>query len=257
MSELDTAGFDEREAVLEEVSGHLAEVFDRVSGGVYLYLDPSHKVCNERLAEMLGTTVEEWRRLENFRDTFVEVEDRQSYCDTYERVVHGLDWPDTYRFRAVRKDGAAFDAEATIVPLTYGGHKLAYHFVRPVPAAQRQVLDPAETIRRFQDAWNRHDVEQVMALMTEDCVFESTWPPPDGERVEGWLAMREFWRRFFEESPQATIEIEDLFACGDRATMRWRYGWGADAGQDDHVRGVDVYRVRHYKVAEKLSYVKG
>ena len=69
--------------------------------------------------------------------------------------------------------------------------------------------------------------------------------------------MREFWRRFFEESPQATIEIEDLFACGDRATMRWRYRWGADAGEQHYVRGVDVYRVRHDKVAEKLSYVKG
>jgi ketosteroid isomerase-like protein len=257
MREVDQAGVDEREAVLEEVSGHLAEVFDRVPGGVYLYLDPTHKVCNERLAEMLGTTVEEWRRLENFRDTFVEVADRQSYCDTYERVVHGLDWPDTYRFRAVRKDGTAFDAEATIVPLTFAGHRLAYHFVRPAPVTARQALDPVETVRRFQDAWNRHDVEQVMALMTEDCVFESTWPPPDGERVEGWLEMRAFWTRFFDESPQATIEIEDLFACGDRATMRWRYRWGTDAGQQDHVRGVDVYRVRHDKVAEKLSYVKG
>ena len=39
--------------------------------------------------------------------------------------------------------------------------------------------------------------------------------------------------------------------------MRWRYMWGTEASQQDHVRGVDVYRVRDGKIAEKLSYVKG
>lgn len=152
MNEAEARGADEAAAVVEEAAGHLAEVFESVPGGVYLYLDPMHKVCNERLAEMLGTTVDEWRSLENFRDTFVEVDDRQSYCDTYERVVHGLDWSDTYRFRAVRRDGTPFDAEATIVPLTFAGRRLAYHFVRPVEGPQRQAPPTPETVRRFQDA---------------------------------------------------------------------------------------------------------
>lgn len=143
-------------------------------------MDPTHKVCNERLADMLGTTVEEWRTLENFRDTFVEVADRAWYCDTYERVVHKLDWPDTYQFRATRKDGTSFDAEATIVPITFAGRRLAYHFVRPLKERAGSTPDARTTVRRFHDAWNDHDVERVMALMTQDCVFESTWPPPEG-----------------------------------------------------------------------------
>jgi steroid delta-isomerase-like uncharacterized protein len=114
-----------------------------------------------------------------------------------------------------------------------------------------------DTVRRFQDAWNAHDLDGVMALMTEDCVFESTWPPPDGERVAGHEAMRAFWARFFEQSPAARIEVEELFGCDDRATMRWRYRWTGAGGQEGHVRGVDVYRVREGRIAEKLSYVKG
>jgi ketosteroid isomerase-like protein len=129
--------------------------------------------------------------------------------------------------------------------------------VRPIQQPAGLAPDTAETVRRFQDAWNRHDVEEVMALMTEDCVFESTWPPPDGERVEGHRAMRAFWERCFAQSPQALIEIEELFSCAERATMRWRYRWGGGSDQPGHVRGVDVYRVRNGKVAEKLSYVKG
>jgi hypothetical protein len=39
---------------------------------------------------------------------------------------------------------------------------------------------------------------------------------------------------------------------GDRAAVRWRFDWG-----DGYIRGVDLFKVRDGKVAEKLSYVKG
>ena len=108
------------------------------------------------------------------------------------------------------------------------------------------------TIERFNDAFNRHDVDAVMALMTDDVVFENTSPPPEGERYEGQAAVRAFWATFFEESPRAHFAAEDIFAAADRCAVRWRYSWG-----DGSIRGVDVFRVRDGKVAEKLSYVKG
>ena len=113
------------------------------------------------------------------------------------------------------------------------------------------------TIRRFNDAFNRHDVEAIMALMTDDCVFENTSPAPDGERYEGQQAIRAFWQRFFAGTPSARFETEDMFASGDRCTVRWRYTWAEADGTPGYVRGVDVFRVRDGKVAEKLSYVKG
>ena len=107
-------------------------------------------------------------------------------------------------------------------------------------------------IQQFHDAFNRHDVDAIMALMTDDCVFENTSPAPDGERYEGQAAVRGMWERLFAASPDAYFEIEDIFASGDRGVIRWRYDWGSG-----HVRGVDVFKVRDGKVAEKLSYVKG
>ena len=107
-------------------------------------------------------------------------------------------------------------------------------------------------IERFNEAFNRYDVDAVMAMMTEDIVFENTSPPPDGKRCEGQEAVRAFWERLFAGSPQAHFEAEDMFAAGDRCVVRWRYSWGTA-----HVRGVDLFRVRDGKVAEKLSYVKG
>ncbi len=115
-----------------------------------------------------------------------------------------------------------------------------------------------EAVERFNQAFNRHDVDAVMATMTEDCVFENTFPLPDGERYEGQAAVRAFWEAFFGSSPNAVFEIEEVFAAGDRCVVRWLYRWATDAeGKPGHVRGIDVFRVRNGKVAEKLSYVKG
>lgn len=114
-----------------------------------------------------------------------------------------------------------------------------------------------EAVRRFNEAFDRRDVDGIMAAMTEDCLFENTCPPPDGERYSGQAAVRRFWDRFFHSSPRASFSIEEIFAAGDRCVVRWRYDWTGQDGRPGHVRGVDLFRARDGRVAEKLSYVKG
>jgi ketosteroid isomerase-like protein len=133
------------------------------------------------------------------------------------------------------------------------------HYGEHVPSvkrwlASRQVHD---TILQFHTAFNRHDVDAIMALMTDDCVFENTFPAPDGTRYEGQAAVRAFWEAFFATSPYAYFDIEEIRAAEEWGILRWRYGWPEKDGRPGHVRGVDLYRVKAGKVAEKLSYVKG
>ncbi|HEV7887924.1 MAG TPA: nuclear transport factor 2 family protein [Acidimicrobiales bacterium] len=115
-----------------------------------------------------------------------------------------------------------------------------------------RVDSPVAAVDAFNEAFNRHDVDAVMALMTDDVVFESTGPGPDGERHEGQAAVRAAWESLFASSPTARFEAEEVIEAGDRVVVRWRYDWG-----EGHVRGVDVLKVRDGKVAEKLAYVKG
>ena len=114
-----------------------------------------------------------------------------------------------------------------------------------------------EVIEKFNKALNGHDVPAVMALMTDDCIFDNTYPAPDGERFEGQEAVRHFWEEFFRSSPDALFTSEETITLGDRCVIRWRYDWTGNDGNRGHVRGVDVLRVRDGKVAEKLAYVKG
>lgn len=118
-------------------------------------------------------------------------------------------------------------------------------------------LSTVETIERFNEVFNTHDVDAIMALMTDDVAFENTIPTPDGERFEGQAAVRDFWERLFRSSPNARFDTEELFAAGDRCLVRWVYHWTDQDGKQGHIRGADVFRVRDGKVAEKYSYVKG
>ncbi len=117
--------------------------------------------------------------------------------------------------------------------------------------------DGIEIIRQFNNALNAADVDSMMALTTEDTVFENTFPAPDGERYSGQAQVRAFWVDFFRKSSSAKIESEDIFAMGDRYIMLWIYHWTNNDGTTGHVRGVDVYRIKDNLIAEKLSYVKG
>lgn len=122
------------------------------------------------------------------------------------------------------------------------------------------VLSPAEItqlIIRFNDALNAHDVNAMMSCLTTDSIFENTSPFPDGTRYEGYAAIMAFWEEFFANGADQHIEIEDIFACGDRCAMQWVYSWRGSDGVSGHIRGVDVYTIRAGLIAQKLSYVKG
>ena len=114
-------------------------------------------------------------------------------------------------------------------------------------------MEPIEIVEAFGAAWGAHDLEATLALVTDDCVFESTGPAPDGTRHVGRDDVRAA-----RGSPSSTTSHArssrwrrpSLRATG--SSQRWRYSWA-----DGHVRGVDVFRVRDGLVAEKLSYVKG
>lgn len=119
-----------------------------------------------------------------------------------------------------------------------------------IEAAIRMVLE-------FNTAFNNHDVDGMMVLMSDDCVFDNTYPSPDGTLYQGKEAVARFWEEFFQESPSARIEIEDIYGLGKRCIMRWRYEWVDANGDVGHVRGVDLYQVDDQGIREKLSYVKG
>ena len=125
------------------------------------------------------------------------------------------------------------------------------------PVQMSKIESGMRVVLEFNEAFNHHNVAGMMKLMTDDCIFENTDPAPNGTLYSGKEAVTQFWQDFFRESPNAHIEIEEIFGMGLHCIMRWRYAWVDPAGQQGHVRGVDVFKLRENLISEKLSYVKG
>lgn len=125
------------------------------------------------------------------------------------------------------------------------------------PTRMSRLESAVRVVLAFNEAFNRQDVSGMLQLMSEDCIFENMHPAPDGALYSGKEAGSRFWQDFFRQSPQAHIQIEEIFCLGYRCIMRWKYTWEGEAGNKSHVRGVDIFQVKNGLICEKLSYVKG
>jgi steroid delta-isomerase-like uncharacterized protein len=116
-----------------------------------------------------------------------------------------------------------------------------------------------EFLERWEDAWNSHDPERLLALMTDDIVYDdSAWPTT----MRGHADVRRFldytWRAFpdlrFERVGAPFISVD-----GSRAAAHWR-GRATNSGPIDPpgmaptgkavvMEGVDFQEYREGKVA--------
>ncbi|MFC0623378.1 nuclear transport factor 2 family protein [Kribbella deserti] len=112
---------------------------------------------------------------------------------------------------------------------------------------------PAEVIHQFNKAFVDHDPDLLVGLIGTDCVMEAIQPAPEGERIEGEDACLAFWQALAGDDA-TQFEPEQVDIAGERATIRWRYRYGA--AETDYVRGVNLMRVADGVIVEALGYSK-
>jgi len=111
-----------------------------------------------------------------------------------------------------------------------------------------------DLVIRFTDAFNREDLDGVMAFIAEDAVYDQF----NGARAEGKAAIREaFVPQFRGDFGTMRFVTEDLFvdAAAGKAMISWtctleagelKRGW----------RGLDLLRFEGRLVKEKHTYAK-
>ena len=121
------------ELATQELASHLEPVFASSPDGVYVWLDEDHWVCNERFAAIFGYgSPAELNNTPHLLQRLVHEDDQANVSWNYWNRVQSLAHPVTFRFRGVRKDGSSCSIETDMIPVTFGGHTFAYHFVREV-----------------------------------------------------------------------------------------------------------------------------
>jgi len=114
-----------------------------------------------------------------------------------------------------------------------------------------------EILQAFADAWNRHDVEDLMSFMTDDCVFESSAGEDTcGTRFEGAEAVRKGYSKSWEDFPDAQWNDARHFVSGDQGVSEWVFTGTKADGKRSEVTGCDIFTFRDGKIAVKNSYRK-
>ena len=114
-----------------------------------------------------------------------------------------------------------------------------------------------ELLDRFAAAWNRHDLDALMSMMTGDCVFEaSAGPDVNGQRSEGQQAVRAAYAAVFEAFPDARWADARHFVAGDRGVSQWTFSGTRRDGTRVEVTGCDLFTFRDGRIAIKNSYRK-
>jgi ketosteroid isomerase-like protein len=108
------------------------------------------------------------------------------------------------------------------------------------------------------DAWNSHDIDRLMSLFAEDCVFEASGGPDFcGRRFEGAAEVRAAFAGVFDTMPDAKWgEGRHHVISADYGVSEWRLtGTLPDGGRID-VLGCDFLTTRDNKIVRKNSFRK-
>jgi len=112
-------------------------------------------------------------------------------------------------------------------------------------------------IKEFMQVWNARDVDGIMRLMTEDCVFEPSFGPETwGDRYVGAAAVRAGVEKNFRDIPDIRWDEIRHVAYPEHAVVEWRTTGTPRGGKRFDVHGVDVLTLRDGKIAAKRSYRK-
>ena len=117
--------------------------------------------------------------------------------------------------------------------------------------------DLEQLLEAFAEAWNRHDVDALMSMMTEDGVFEtSAGDQVNGERHEGHRAVRAAFAAVFVQYPDARWNDAKHFVKENRGVSEWTFTGTLSDGRRVEVNGCDLLTFRNGKIAVKNSFRK-
>lgn len=123
------------------------------------------------------------------------------------------------------------------------------------PAGEGTALAMMEA---FSAAWNRHDLDTIMALSTDDCEFWSAaGPDACGTRSVGREAVAAAYRAIFALYPDGRwTNGRATLIAPDRGLSEWTFVGTTTAGQRVEVLGLDLLELSGDRVRIKNSFRK-
>jgi ketosteroid isomerase-like protein len=119
-------------------------------------------------------------------------------------------------------------------------------------------FDGERFVDQFNRVWNGHDVDGILAMMTDDVIFEASFgKDPWGTRVVGKAAVRTFLEEMMARIPDVRWDEIRHFASPEQVTVEWLTSGTPKGGAPYKIEGCDILTIRDGQIAAKRSYRKG
>ena len=106
-------------------------------------------------------------------------------------------------------------------------------------------------------AFNRHDVDGIMAHFADDGVFDlPVGPDVNGKRVVGKAAVRKAFADLFAAVPDLHWAPLNNWVSGNMGCSEWHRTGTLASGERQDWLGLDLFTFRDGKVIKKDSYFK-
>ncbi len=118
-------------------------------------------------------------------------------------------------------------------------------------------MSEAKLLQDLFDAFNRHDLEAVLACMNEDCVFEgAAGPEAYGARFVGHDAVGAAFEGVWKTFPDVRWANDRHFAANGLGVSQWTLVGTREDGKRIEADGVDLFTFRDGKIATKKAFRK-
>ena len=107
------------------------------------------------------------------------------------------------------------------------------------------------------DAFNRHDIDGVMAHFADDAVFDAVGGlEVHGTRFKGRAAIAEAFENVWKTMRDARWDHRDHLVQGDRAVSEWTFSGTNPDGTRIEAEGADLFRLKGGRIVHKQAFRK-
>ena len=119
-----------------------------------------------------------------------------------------------------------------------------------------RVSDVAMIIQRFDDAWQRADIDALMSLVSDDCVYDASIGPGPGTEYAGKAEVRRGFVEMLAYDEKGGPPGRIVMVDGPRAVVLWTVRRATATGTIVAVRGCDVFEVADGLIRRKDAFRK-